>query len=147
MTVLQFIEGNMQIQATAKNIRISHTKVRLVVDQIKKMKPQDSIALLTLINKSAAVPLKKVIASAIANAKHNQKLDEKSLVFKSIEVNQGRTLKRWQPVSRGRAHSILKRTSHIKVILEAGEDKTNMSNKSKTSEKKISEGGQHGAKS
>ena len=147
MTVLQFIEGNMQIQATAKNIRISHTKVRLVVDQIKKMKPQDSIALLTLINKSAAVPLKKVIASAIANAKHNQKLDEKSLVFKSIEVNQGRTLKRWQPVSRGRAHSILKRTSHIKVILEAGEDKTNMSNKSKTSEKKKSEGGQHGAKS
>jgi len=137
----------MQIQATAKNIRISHTKVRLVVDQIKKMKPQDSIALLTLINKSAAVPLKKVIASAIANAKHNQKLDEKSLVFKSIEVNQGRTLKRWQPVSRGRAHSILKRTSHIKVILEAGEDKTNMSNKSKTSEKKKSEGGQHGAKS
>jgi len=140
----------MEIQATARNIRISHTKVRLVVDQIKKMKPQDSVALLGLINKAAAMPIKKVIASAIANAKHNQKVDEKSLVFKSIEVNPGRTLKRWQPISRGRAHSILKRTSHIKVVLEAGGDKTNMSNKSNTSnmsQKKKPEGGQRGAKS
>lgn len=137
----------MQIQATARNIRISPTKVRLVVDQIKKMKPQDSIALLGLVNKSAAIPVKKVIASAIANAKHNQKLDEKSLVIKSIEVNQGRTLKRWQPVSRGRAHSILKRTSHIKVVLETREEKTNTSNKSNMPKNKKFEGGQRGAKS
>lgn len=123
----------MEAVATAKNIRISPTKVRLVVDQIKKMKPQDAIAVLGHVNKAAAMPVKKVVASAIANAKHNQKLDEKSLIFKSIEVNQGRTLKRWQPISRGRAHSILKRTSHIRVVLETKEKESKEANVSQVS--------------
>lgn len=137
----------MEVTATAKYIRISPQKVRLVVDQIKKMKPTDAIAILDHINKSAAMPVKKVVASAVANAKNNQKASEQSLVFKSIQVNEGRMLKRWQPVSRGRAHSILKRTSHIKVVLEIKEDRANMSSKSNTSYKKEPEGGQLGAKS
>lgn len=137
----------MEVTATAKNIRISPQKVKLVVDQIKKMKPADAIAILGHINKSAAIPVKKVVASAVANAKNNQNINEQSLTFKSIQVNEGRVLKRWQPVSRGRAHSILKRTSHIKVVLESKEDRTNMSNKSNTPDKKEPEGGQRGAKS
>lgn len=131
----------MEVTATAKNIRISPQKVRLVVDQIRKMEPRDAIAILDHVTKSAAIPVKKVIASALANAKNNRKIDETSLFFKSIQVNEGRVLKRWQPVSRGRAHSILKRTSHIKVVLETKEEKSNMS------DKKEPKGGHHGAKS
>ena len=140
----------MQVTAIAKNIKISPQKARLVVAQIKKMKPQQAVAMLDFVNKKSAIPLKKVIASAIANSVHNSGLNQDSLMFKSIEVSGGRVLKRFRPVSRGRAHSILKRTSHIKVVLEAGENKTNMSNKSNTSimsQKKESEGGGRGPKS
>ena len=92
------------------------------MDQIKKMEPSKSMAVLNLIHKSSARPLKKVIASAVANAKNNFGLDEMTLTFKSILVGKGPVSKRYQPIARGRAHSILKRTSHITVILE-GEHK------------------------
>lgn len=113
----------MEVVAIAKNIRVSPQKVKLVVDQIKKMPPQKAITMLPHVNKSAAKPLKKVIGSAIANAKNNFGLDENSLSFKSVLVGKGMVFKRYQPVARGRAHPILKRTSHITVILE-GEQKT-----------------------
>ena len=137
----------MEIAATAKNIRVSPQKVRLVVDQIKQMKPQMAITMLGYVNKRAALPIKKVVASALANAKHNFNVDENSLVFKSLQVTEGRRFKRWRPISRGRAHSILKRTSHIKVVLEVKEDKTNSPNKSNMSNKKKLKGGQNGSKS
>lgn len=108
----------MEVTATAKNIRISAKKVRLVVDQIKKMDPQTALSILELTVKSASMPLQKVIKSAIANAKNNLGLDEQSLKFKAVLVGQGPPFKRFRPVSRGRAHAILKRTSHITVILE-----------------------------
>ncbi len=116
----------MEVTASARNIRISPEKVRLVVDQIKKLSPAKSIAVLGLVNKSSARPLKKVVASAIANAKNNFGLDEQTLTFKSILVGKGRMSKRFQAVARGRAHSILKRTSHITVTLE-GEQKKKVS--------------------
>lgn len=125
----------MQIAATAKNIRISPQKVRTLVEEIKKMKPQDAIDILGLVNRSAATPLKKTIAAAIANAKHNHALDTNQLVFKSIQIGQGRVLKRFRPVSRGRAHAILKRTSYINVMLEGQETKTNKSNTTNKKEK------------
>lgn len=112
----------MLVVAKANNLRISPEKVRLLVDQIKKMQPSRSIAVLNLVHKSSAKPLVKVIVSAIANAKNNFGLDEPSLAFQSILVGKGPMSKRFQPVARGRAHSILKRTSHITVILE-GEQK------------------------
>lgn len=120
----------MQVTATAKNIRISAKKVRLVTDQIKKMTPQEALPLLDFVQKSSSIPVKKVIASAVANAKNNLGLDEGSLKFKSIIVMEGPVFKRYRPVSRGRAHSILKRTSHIKVTLE-GEAKKKVSEVSK----------------
>ncbi|OGD86414.1 50S ribosomal protein L22 [Candidatus Curtissbacteria bacterium RIFCSPHIGHO2_01_FULL_41_11] len=113
----------MQVIAKANNIRVSPEKVRLVVDQIKKMEPARSMVVLKLVHKSSAKPLIKVIGSAIANAKNNFGLDEQSLAFKSILVGIGPMFKRFQPVARGRAHSILKRTSHITVILEGEEKK------------------------
>ena len=113
----------MQITATAKYIRISPQKVRLVVDQIQKMTPPHALDVLDHVTKSSAKPLKKVIASAVANAKNNFGLDEQTLKFKSLLVGIGPVSKRYQPVARGRAHSILKRTSHITVILEGEKTK------------------------
>lgn len=108
----------MEVTAIAKYIRISPQKMGLVVDQIKKMPPAKAVAMLDFINKSASPVLRKVIASAIANAKNNHNLKEDALLFKRIEVASGPASKRYRPISRGRAHTILKRTSHIRVVLE-----------------------------
>lgn len=120
----------MEVTAIAKNVRVSPQKVRLVVDQIKKMAPEKAITILPYINKAPAKPLRKVISSAIANAKNNFGLDAKTLVFKSLLVGKGIVFKRYQPVARGRAHPILKRSSHITVILE-GEQPKKVSSESK----------------
>jgi large subunit ribosomal protein L22 len=119
----------MEITAQAKNIRISPQKVRIVMDEIKKMKPQEAIDVLALVNKHSAQPLKKVIASALANAKHNFGIEAGSLAFKTLQVGPGRLIKRFRPVSRGRAHAILKRTSHITIVLEGEKAKADKSNK------------------
>lgn len=112
----------MLVKATAKYIKISPEKVSLVMDQIKKYPPKDAISILDFVNKSSSPILKKIIKSALANAKNNFGLNEDSLKFKEIFVGKGPMSKRFRPVSRGRAHQILKRTSHITVILE-GEQK------------------------
>ena len=112
----------MEVRAIAKNIRISPKKVRLVVDQIRNKKPQDAVKILDFVNKGSASAIKKVIMSAIANAKNNYSLNEESLVFKQISASKGLSFKRYRPVSRGRVHHILKRASHLTVVLE-GEQK------------------------
>ena len=122
----------MQVTAIAENVRISPKKVRLVVDQIKNRKPQDAVKVLDFVNKRSAAAVKKTIMSAIANAKNNYALDEGSLLFKQISVNKGLTFKRYRPVSRGRAHHILKKASHLTVVLE-GEEKKKISDVSKVS--------------
>src|SRR3989337_4594776 len=111
----------MEVKAIAKNIRMSPKKVRLVVDRMKNRKPQDGVKVLDFVNKKPAAAIKKAIMSAIANAKNNYSLDEGSLVFKQISVNKGLTFKRYRPVSRGRVHHILKRASHLTVVLEGQE--------------------------
>ena len=75
----------MIVQASVKNIRISAEKVRLIVDQIKKMQPTKAVQMLGFVNKSSSPVLKKVIASAIANAKNNQKLNPDKLWIKEIK--------------------------------------------------------------
>ena len=113
----------MQVIAIAKNIRVSPQKVRLVVNEIKKMQPSSAVKMIDFTNKGAAKPLKKIVMSAIANATNNNNLDEKSLTFKEIQVGHGLTFKRYRPISRGRVHDIKKRTSHIRVVLEGNESK------------------------
>lgn len=113
----------MQVQAIAKNIRISPQKVRMVADQIKKISPQGSLSILDHVPQKAAKPLKKLIASAIANAKNNNGIEAGDLVFKEVNITKGQVFKRFRAVSRGRAHSILRRTSNIKIILEGNEKK------------------------
>ncbi len=113
----------MEVIAKANNIRVTPQKVRLVVAQIKKMKPIKALEILDFTPQKAATPLKKVISSAVANAKNNFNLDEKSLEFVSINVGKGMVFKRFRPVSRGRAHSILKVTSNIRIVLQGQEAK------------------------
>jgi len=109
----------MLIKAEQKYIRTSPRKIRLIAKAIKALPVMEALDSLKFLNKRAALPLAKTIKQAVANGVNNKKINQKDLKFASIEVLEGPTYKRWRPVSRGRAHTIFKRTSHIKVILEA----------------------------
>ena len=108
----------MEIIAEANYIRMSPRKVIPVTEAIKSLSPLVALEKLALMPKRAAKPVAKVIKSAIANATNNSKLSADILRIKSIVVGSGPALKRWRPVSRGRAHPYKKRMSHIKVVLE-----------------------------
>lgn len=122
----------MEVRSIANNVRVSPQKVRLVVTQIKKMKPTDAISILEFVPQKAARPLKKAIASAVANAKNNFNLDDSTLAFSEINVGKGISFKRVRPISRGRAHSILRQTSNIRIVLTG--DKTKQVAKAATTE-------------
>lgn len=107
----------MDVIAHVRNLRMSPRKVRLVADLIRGKRVSDAEAELRFIPKAAALPVRKLLASAAANASHNFKLVKDTLVIKSITVNQGPTLKRFRPRAMGRAAPIRKRTSHITIIL------------------------------
>jgi len=107
----------MEAIATHKFARGSAQKARLVVDQIRGLHVEKALEILTFSNKSAAVLVKKVLDSAIANAEHNEGADIDELIVKTIMVDDGPTMKRIKPRAKGRADRILKRTSHITVIV------------------------------
>ncbi len=110
--------GNkMEAIAKHKFARGSAQKARLVVDQIRGLHVEKALEILTFSNKSAAVLVKKVLDSAIANAEHNEGADIDELIVKTIMVDDGPTMKRIKPRAKGRADRILKRTSHITVIV------------------------------
>ena len=104
--------------ATARHIRMSPYKVRRALALIRGKSVNESAAILEYANIISAEPVKKVLLSAAANAEHNFGMDRGDLVVAEAFADQGPTLKRMQPVSKGRGHSILKRTSHITVILD-----------------------------
>ena len=110
----------MESRATAKYLRISPQKVRLVVDLIRGKKVSDAQTILLYTRKYAASLVRKVLNSAIANAKQNVSMDENILFVKEIYVDQGPSLKRWRARAQGRAASIKKRMSHITVVLSEG---------------------------
>lgn len=106
------------MKAIQKLVRTSPRKLRLVADSIRELSPPEALNYLKFIPQRAAQPLAKVIKAALANAKSSKGLKEESLKFKTIDIGKGPTYKRWRPVSRGAAHSIMKRTSHIRIELE-----------------------------
>jgi large subunit ribosomal protein L22 len=108
----------MLVKAEQKFIRISSRKVRLLVQAIKELSPQNALLKLRFTQKSGAEELYKVIKQAISNAINVKKMDEKKLQFKDILVGEGSTLKRWRPKARGRISPIKKRTCNLRVILE-----------------------------
>lgn len=105
-------------RAVAKYIRIAPSKVRIVLDVVRGMDYLDAVATLKNMSNSASEAVLKVVESAGANAEHNLGLNKADLYIAETFADGGQTLKRFQPVSKGRAHSILKRTSHITVILD-----------------------------
>ncbi len=114
----------MIITAEQKNTRQTPTRLRLVAKAIKKMSVDDAMLQLRFMDKKAAEVMEKVFKQAVANATKNLGLSYDSLTIKEIIVGEGPQYKRFQPVSRGRAHSILKRTAHVRVTLESKEEAT-----------------------
>ena len=110
----------MQFISTQKYLRLSPNKIREVVSLVKKLTPKKAVETLPFITKRGSIPLSKVISTAIAQARQKG-VAEDSLYFKEIQIGEGPRLKRGIPVSRGRWHPILKRMSHIRVVLETKE--------------------------
>ena len=104
--------------ATARHIRMSPYKVRRALALIRGKSVNEAAAILEYADIVSAEPVRKVLLSAAANAEHNYGMDRGDLIVSEAYADQGPTLKRMNPVSKGRAHSILKRTSHITVILD-----------------------------
>lgn len=107
----------MEVKAKAKQIRIAPRKVRLVVDLVRGKDVAEAISILRLTPKASSTVVEKVILSAAANAKHNNEMDTKNLFIKEAFVDEGPTLKRFLPRAKGSASQILKRTSHITIVL------------------------------
>ncbi len=105
-------------KATAKHIRISSSKVRIVMDTVRGKKYRDAVAILANTPNSAAEYVRKAIESAAANAENNQGLSKDDLFVAEIYSGAGPTLKRLNIRAKGRVDRILKRTSHIYVVLD-----------------------------
>ncbi len=109
-------------RARASYVRSSPFKVRAVLDQIRGKSYVDAMEVLALSERDAAVPIRKVVESAVANAEHNDGLDAAELYVSACYADEGPTLKRWRPRARGRATRIRKRSCHITVIVSRYDD-------------------------
>jgi len=118
----------MKISAKLNYIRIAPRKIRLLADLVRGKKVDQAMILLDFNLKKGGIPLKKLLAQAIANAKDNselgKRLDSSLLYISKITVDEGPKLKRWRARARGRAARIHKKTSHITVILDKTKEKT-----------------------
>lgn len=108
----------MEAKAIARHIRIAPRKIRIVIDLIRGKNVGEAFAILKYTPKVGAEVLEKVLKSAIANAEHNYDLNTDALYISQAFVDQGPTLKRIHPRSRGQAFKILKRTSHVTLVVK-----------------------------
>lgn len=134
----------MEVKAKLSRLRMAPRKVRLVIDVVRGMEIEKAQHELQFMQKNAALPVLKLLNSAVANAVNNSKLDEKNLYIKKITANDGPVLKRWKPRAFGRATEILKRSSHIEIVLDeikeskpATKDAKKKDTKSKKEELKV----------
>jgi large subunit ribosomal protein L22 len=107
----------MQTKSSVKFVRMSPLKVRRVLDQIRGKKALEAQTMLNFLPHASARALEKILRSAIANAEHNHQVPAAQLIVKECFVDQGPTLKRFQPHAQGRAFPIKKRTSHITIVV------------------------------
>jgi len=107
----------MEARAKARYVRVTPRKARRVVDLIRGMPANEAQATLAFAPQSASDPVGKVLASAIANAGQVRPVDAGTLVVSRAWVDEGPTLKRFRPRAQGRGYRILKRTSHITVVV------------------------------
>lgn len=127
----------MIIKATQRNTRQAPRKVRLAANTVKEMSLLGAIEQLSVMEREASLPVLKVLRQAIANATHNHHLQVADLTIKNIYVDGGPQYKRWRAVSRGRAHSITKKTSHITVELEKADAQPETKSTAKKAEVKV----------
>ena len=107
----------MEVAAKLKHARISPQKMRLVADQVRGKPVEQALQVLTFSPKKAAGIIKKVLESAIANAEHNEGADIDELKVSRIFVDEGPTMRRWKARAKGRVNHIIKRTSHLTVMV------------------------------
>lgn len=115
-------EEIMTAKATAKTVRITARKARLVIDLIRNKSVGEAIAILKNTPRSASPIIEKVLNSAIANAEHNYDMDASKLYISEAYVNEGPTMKRFRPRAKGAASGINKRTSHITIVVKEAEE-------------------------
>ena len=106
-----------EVRATAKWVRVSPGKARLVIDLIRGKQVAQAFDILHFCTRAVAVDVEKVLRSAVANAEHNNGMRADDLVVKAAYVDEGPSLKRIRPRAKGSASRILKRTSHITVVV------------------------------
>jgi large subunit ribosomal protein L22 len=102
-------------RAQLRYLRMTPMKVRRVVDLIRNRSVTDALSILKYAQQAAAEPVAKLVASAAANAEHNGGLDRETLVISKATVDEGPTMKRFQPRAQGRAFRIRKRSSHVTI--------------------------------
>jgi large subunit ribosomal protein L22 len=107
----------MKVHARAKYIRQSPYKVRQMLDLVRSLPVAEARSRLAFANRRAGEPVRKVLESAVSNASHNHALDADELYVVEAFADEGPTLKRYRPRARGRATRILKRTSHITIVV------------------------------
>ena len=107
----------MEARAIAKGVRISPKKSRLVIDLVRGKSVVEADNILANLNKESARAIRKVLTSAVANAENNLELNKENLYIKEAYINEGRTLKRMKAGSKGRVNPILKRSSHITIVV------------------------------
>ena len=111
----------MQAKAIAKYVRISPLKVNFICKEIRGKQVDEALAILKFTPKKGARILEKVLNSAIANAEHNFGLNRKDLFVSQAYANNAPVMKRWRPKAKGMAYPILKRSSHVGVVVEERE--------------------------
>ncbi len=112
----------MEVQASAKFVRTSPRKVRLVMQGLRGLPVEEARLQLRFTPKPIARAVAKVLGSAVANAENNHGLDPRDLRVKEIHAGDGRTLRRFRAKARGRVGRILKRTAHITVVVSDGNE-------------------------
>lgn len=125
----------MPVKATAKGVRMSPRKVRVVAALVRGRTVADALTILEHTPRRAAMPVKKVIASAAANAEHNNNLRPDSLFITEISVTAGPRIKRYRPAAQGRALPFQRKLSHIFVTVD-GEERKKLVKSEKTETKK-----------
>ena len=111
----------MQAKAIAKYVRISPLKVNFICKEIRGKQVDEALAILKFTPKKGARILEKVLNSAIANAEHNFGLNREDLFVSQAYANNAPVMKRWRPKAKGMAYPILKRSSHVGVVIEERE--------------------------
>jgi large subunit ribosomal protein L22 len=109
----------MQARAQARYVRVTPMKARRVIDLIRGLPAADAAAVLRFAPQAASEPVGKVLASAVANAENNLRLNPATLIVTEAYVDEGPTMKRFRPRAQGRAYRIRKRTSHITIVVES----------------------------